>query len=328
MSLNTLDRLLATLDVQLHAFAVCDVARGVRLKFEAMDVVVIHYVLEGSGLIEVSGAAPMAIAAGAILIVPPGRAQALVSGREADRDVAAGENSALVVDGLVKFDAAEGRPGELRTICSTVTASYGGSFGLFDQLSGPVVEDATDIPAVSASFRLLADERNAPQLGTHALTGAIMKQCLVLVIRRHLARGSTVSPFFAHLSDTRLTRAVVRVLERPGAQLTLADLASEASMSRSAFSAAFGEAFGQTPMDFVQKARLHRAAQLLATTELPVKVIAASAGFQSRSHFSRAFSRAYGADPSAYRKHHERNPIALPANSGRSLIARLGSEEG
>ena len=320
MSLNTLDRLLATLDVQLHAFAVCDVAEGVRLAFDSMDVVVIHYVLDGEGWLEVEGNRPQRIAAGHILIVPPGRAQALVAGETASVDVPAGENSALVVDGLVKFDAADRQPGALRTICSTVTASYGDSFGLFDRLPAPIVEDATDIPAVSAGFRLLAEERNDAQLGTSALTGAVMKQCLVLVVRRHLARGSTASPFFAQLADARLARAVALVLERPGAPLTLAELAGAAGMSRSSFAAAFSETFGQTPMDFVQKARLHRAALLLASTGLPVKVIAATAGFASRSHFSRAFSRAYGADPSGYRRRHDRNPVDPPANAGRNWL--------
>jgi transcriptional regulator GlxA family with amidase domain len=170
---------------------------------------------------------------------------------------------------------------------------------------------------------MLADERAAPGIGTNALTGALMKQCLVLLVRRHLQRGNSSTPFFAALADARLTKAVSLVLQRPGARLTLAELAAAAGMSRTSFAKAFVEAFAQTPMDFVQKARLHRAAQLLAATELPIKVVAASLGFASRSHFSRAFRRAYGSDPSTYRKHHDRNIIELPANAGRSLIDKL-----
>jgi AraC-like DNA-binding protein len=326
VELSSLDRLLATLDVQLHGFAVCDVQTGSRLVFDAMNVVVIHYVLAGEGLLEVDGAAAARIAAGSILVVPANRAQALVAGEAASTDVPAADNCAAVVDGLLKFDAAGGEPGQLRTICATLTATYGGSFGLFDNLVRPIVDDATEIPAVRAAFQTLADERAAPDLGTHALTGAVMKQCLVLLVRRHLQRGSSSSPFFAALADARLAKAVSLVLQRPAARLTLADLAAEAGMSRTAFAKAFNDAFDQTPMDFVQKARLHRAAQLLAATELPVKVVAASLGFASRSHFSRAFSRAYGADPSTYRKRHDRNAIELPANAGRSWLSKMSEE--
>jgi AraC-like DNA-binding protein len=323
LELSSLDRLLATLDVQLHGFAVCEVRSGSRLKFEAMNVIVVHYVLAGEGLLQVEGAAAVSIAAGSILVVPADRGQALVAGQAADTDIPAADNCAAVVEGLLKFDAADGEIGELRTICATITATCGGTFGLFDGLAQPIVDDATDIPAVRAAFEMLAEERAKPDIGTHALTGSLMRQCLVLLVRRHLRRGSSSSPFFAALADARLAKAVALVLQRPAARLSLADLAAAAGMSRTAFSKAFADAFAQTPIEFVQKARLHRAAQLLAATELPVKVVAASLGFGSRSHFSRAFRRAYGADPSNYRKRHDRNIIELPANSGRSWVEKL-----
>jgi AraC-like DNA-binding protein len=68
---------------------------------------------------------------------------------------------------------------------------------------------------------------------------------------------------------------------------------------------------------------MHRAAQLLAATELRFKGHRASLGFASRSHFSRAFRRATAPTPRTYRKHQDRNTIELPANSGRSLIDKL-----
>ena len=72
-------------------------------------------------------------------------------------------------------------------------------------------------------------------------------------------------------------------------------------MSRSAFAREFSNTLSMSPMAFVAKTRLHHAAELLKSTKLPVKVIAASIGFASRSHFSRAFASAYGADPSRFR---------------------------
>lgn len=326
MTLNSLDRLLTTLDVQLHAFSACEVAVGSRLIFAPMNVVVVHNVLSGAGWLEVDGAEPLPVAGGSIMIVPPGRAQALVAGDNPTRDVAGEENCTMEVDGLIKFDAADGAEGDLRVLCATLSATCGGSFGLFDSLATPIVDDATDNPAVRHVFEALAGERASPGIGTHALIGALMKQCLILLIRRHLRRGSVATPFFASLSDPRLTAAVALVLEMPGARLSVGRLAAAAGMSRTAFSRAFAEAFGQTPMEFVQKTRLHRAAQLLAATPLPVKVIAGSLGFASRSHFSRAFRRAYVVDPTAYRKQHDRNAIETPSTAGRSWLDRLTEE--
>lgn len=328
MTHNALDRLLATLDVQLHAFAALEIAHGSRLMFEPMNVIVVHYVLSGHGILEVDRAPSVKIEEGSIAVIPSGRGQALVAGEEVLRDVRAVEHCSMQVDGLLEFDAAEGRKGDLRVICATVTASYSGSFGLFDSLAGPIAEDVADLAPMRRAFEILAEERSAPKVGTQALTAAVMKQCLIMLIRRHLQRGSLSSPYLASLADTRLASAIALILEKPGARLSLADLCVAAGMSRTAFRKAFVGAFGQSPMDFVQKIRLHRAAQLLAYTQLPVKVIAASTGFASRSHFSRAFRRAYHSDPTAYRKRHDRNEIALPANSGRPLLDRIRNSEG
>ena len=49
MPAEILDRLLITLAVRLHAFALCQITRGWRLVFDPMEAVTIHYVLAGSG---------------------------------------------------------------------------------------------------------------------------------------------------------------------------------------------------------------------------------------------------------------------------------------
>ncbi len=73
-------------------------------------------------------------------------------------------------------------------------------------------------------------------------------------------------------------------------------------MSRTSFVVRFQAAYGETPLDFVQRVRLRHAATLLRTTALPIKVIAAAVGFASRSHFSRAVHAAYGIEPRGYRR--------------------------
>ena len=302
MTQPALDQLLTTLDVNLHAFAVCEIAKGSRLKFDAMNVIVVHYVLAGEGTLEVRGQAPIRFGAGSILLVPANVDQSLVAGSNATRDVLAGEHCALLDDGLLQFDASEGGRSDLRVICSTITANYNGSFGLFDFLTSPITDDLTDAPAIRAAFELLITERAAPDFGTHALTEALMKQCLILLVRRHLKRGDGATQLFSVFKNPKLSAAVRDVLIRPAAPHGLSDLAQIAGMSRSAFAKAFADTFEQTPMDFVLHTRLPNAARLLRISDLPIKTIAASTGFASRSHFSRAFKAAYNVDPTAYRK--------------------------
>ena len=322
----TLDRLLTTLDVALHSFAVCNVDADARLLFEPMNMVMIHYVLRGDGMLETPGHPPIRFGSGHMLIVPAGCGQALAGRLPIRRNFRAAEHCAMLVDGLVKFDASEDGGSEIMTICSTLSATYGGSFGLFDHMPGPIVRDLTALTAVRQAFDLLLAERARPDIGTHALTEALMKQCLVLFVRAELSLGADGTSLFESLRDPRLAAAVREVLREPAAPRTVHDLASIAGMSRSAFAAAFSEAFGQSPMDFVQKVRLHMAAKLLAATDLPVKAVAASMGFRSRSHFSRAFRAAYGTDPSAYRKAHRIAGEDAPEQSGRSWFERATSD--
>lgn len=130
-----------------------------------------------------------------------------------------------------------------------------------------------------------------------------MKQCLIILLRQHLlAEDTGTSPVLTALREPRLARAVLAILEQPGAPYTVESLAALAAMSRTSFSERFSEVFGQAPMDFVQRVRLRIAARLLSSTDLPVKVIAGSVGYASRSSFSRAFEAIYGAAPTDFRR--------------------------
>ena len=312
---NVLERLLTTLDVGLEAFAVCEVDRGFRLVFEPMDAVVIHYVLVGNGVLQVGNRAPVPFAPHSIMIVPPGRGQSLSPSAGRLREVEAGNNCAMLADGLVKFDAHEGA-GDLLTICGTITATYSGAFGVFDALQEPLVEEFSSHKTFRLAFHTMLEELTSPGLGTRALSEALMKQCLVLLLRQHLANSGITSPLFAALQDQRLARAIAAVLERPFQAHTVASLAGVAGMSRSVFAERFSQMYGQGPIDFVQRTRMRHAAHLLSATDLPVKVVAASVGYGSRSHFSRTFRVAYGVDPKTYRTAQRRRQGNVPSPRG------------
>ena len=310
MLAKTLDRLLTTLDVDLHAFALCEVQGGHRLVFDPMEAVVVHYVLAGEGTVRLASGAGAALRPDRLVIVPPGLGQALEAPGSADapgggapplRDVPADERcAALEAGGMVRFVVGDA-PAKLVVACGTISASYGAGFGLFDALAAPLPADAAELEGAAPAFRLLLAELSSPRVGTRALTGALMTQCLVLLLRRELARD-VGSPLFAAMREPRLLRAVLGVLDQPAAPHSLASMAALAGMSRSSFAERFPQVYGESPLGFVQRVRLRHAAALLATTDLPVKVVAGSVGHASRSHFSRSFRAAYGVDPRAYRQ--------------------------
>ncbi len=301
MAATLLDRLLTTLAGQLHAFSVCEIEDGWRLAFPPFDAVIIHCVLKGTGGLRVGNGPWRPFAAPSIIVVPPRRSHALGEAGTVARESRGEEHCSLLGDGLVAFTAGDGSRDTLLA-CGTIVTPRGGTLGLFDLLGDAVVEDLSSSGAHQQVFDLMLAEVASPSLGMQAMTEALMRQCLILLLRRHLPRDDSIgSPLFAALQHPRLAHAVVAVLENPAAPHSVESPASLAGMSRASFAEHFSQAFQQGPIDFVQKARLGIAARLLATTNLPVKVIASSVGYASRSYFSRAFRAAYGADPSTFR---------------------------
>lgn len=86
------------------------------------------------------------------------------------------------------------------------------------------------------------------------------------------------------------------------AGLALDDLAGLVGMSKFHFSRLFSRAAGMSPMRFVRRCRVDYAAMLIQTTPLPLKAVAAQAGFANEYHLSRVFHQTTGVSPGAYRR--------------------------
>lgn len=299
MSADILDRLLTTLAVHLHAFAVCEIESGWRLLMDPMDALTVHYILAGAGTVRTERSPDEAFEPNSVIIVPAGQKQSLGAFAPIGES-AAGDSCSMLADGLVRFTAGNGRGG-VTCVCGSITASFAGALGLFDHLDRPIVVATGPDDPLRQFFELMLTELARPGFGTRALTESLMKLCLVTLLRRDLASTGAESPLLFALQDRRLTAALTAIVENPAAPHSVESLADIAGMSRSSFAERFAAAFGRTPIDFLQAVRLRHAAHLLRTTDLPVKVITGAVGYASRSHFSRAFSTLYQMDPTTFR---------------------------
>ncbi len=300
MAADTLDRLLKALAVQLHAFSICEIQRGWSLAFPAFEMVTVHYVLEGSGALRVGNGQWLPFAPRSVLIVPARQSHVVGEAGSTALATRAEDHCSMLADGLVTFTSGDGSR-DILLLCGTIPAFYGSALGFFDLLREPMIEDVSASAASSHVFELMLAEVTSPSLGTQAMTEMLMKQCMIMILRRSLPRNDAASPLFAALHRPQLARAVLHIIEDPAAPHSVESLASFAGMSRTSFAGHFAQAFQQGPIDFVQKARLCVAERLLTTTDLPIKVIATSVGYASRSYFSRSFRAAYGIDPKSFR---------------------------
>lgn len=93
-------------------------------------------------------------------------------------------------------------------------------------------------------------------------------------------------------------QALHQHLHRP---FSVAGLARQAGCSPSHFAARFKAATGQSPIDFLLRLRMERAAWLLRNGDQPVETIARQVGYEDPAYFSRRFTRHHGCPPRAYR---------------------------
>jgi len=100
----------------------------------------------------------------------------------------------------------------------------------------------------------------------------------------------------------RLYRARDFLYSCYGEPLSVADAAQIAAMSPFHFQRMFKNAFGISPMQFLQRRRLQIARDLLVATEDDVTSICLSVGFESLGSFSALFKRAFGVPPSGIRR--------------------------
>ncbi|MCX4239132.1 helix-turn-helix transcriptional regulator [Paraliomyxa miuraensis] len=295
-----LDRLLASLRVEVAPFAVCDVRRGWRLVVPPDGHVSLHFVVQGEGRLREPDGREYPLPRGAVFVAPPGRALRVEPMGEAADELVAAADCSLPEHGWRRLVAGSGESALLMA-CGAIRVTYGGGVGLFDGLREPLVVEFEDDARVRVVFEGLLAEQADPAPGSQTMMRALMTQGLVAVLRRLCDSGTCSLPWMQALGDDRLVRALDAMLDAPERPHTLESVARIAGMSRSAFSERFSTTFGRTAMDLLREVRLDRGAELLRTTDLGVQEVADRVGLSSRSYFSKAFRTRFGTDPASYR---------------------------
>lgn len=138
-------------------------------------------------------------------------------------------------------------------------------------------------------FRQLMDEVRNPNLYTGLHTTSLLFTLLTeICIRTH-----TSEPEYHELD---------RALE--GAPANVDEMAAATHLSKCHFVRKFHKITGTTPWRLVIQRRISEAKELLCTTELTIKEIAAQLEMKDPNYFSRLFRRETGVSATEYRKRH------------------------
>jgi len=151
-------------------------------------------------------------------------------------------------------------------------------------------------------LRFITLETENAQPGADVIVDKLSEILFIHVVRAFIKQGGVRTGFLAALSDDRLGRAIRSVHDNPAARWSVASLAHEAGMSRSAFANHFQNVAGMTPMQYVTEWRMQTAFELLSAKRLSVAEVAELSGYQTEASFRKAFKKHVGTGPGAIRR--------------------------
>lgn len=154
-------------------------------------------------------------------------------------------------------------------------------------------------PRLSTLVQLVGEESRADRPAREIVMARLLEVLLIEAFRSSASTAASAGLVRA-LADTKLSLALRRMHERPSDAWTVAELAREAGMSRSAFFARFSRAVGIAPMEYLLAWRMALARQMLRQRELAISEIAERVGYSSVSTFGVAFTRHVGVPPGRY----------------------------
>ena len=120
-----------------------------------------------------------------------------------------------------------------------------------------------------------------------------------LLTRSSLNTGKTTD---SRLRDFYIKEAIAYIEGNSQRDITIEEISDALGLNRSYFGKIFREATGKSPQRFLMNYRMIKAAELLVSTNLAVKEIGTSVGYENQLHFSRAFKAVYGVSPREWRR--------------------------
>lgn len=251
-------------------------------------------VLEGRCRVSVDGQSPMILQGGDFVLVPAMRELVNESLDAPPDDVTS--TPIEVSEGCFRAGRQDG-PADLRMRIGY--CSFGSADAALLVPLLPQMVLARGEPGLAMLVQLVGEETRARRPAREFVLERLLEVLLIEALR--CSAEATAAPGLVRgLADDRLASALRALHARPEHSWTVAELAAEAALSRSAFFARFNRIVGLPPMEYLLAWRMALARNLLDGRELGIEQVAARVGYGSASTFSVAFARHAGVPPARY----------------------------
>lgn len=264
-----------------------------------------HIVVRGSCWLEIGDTEPALLQSGDMALTPHGNRHQLVSRSgihgaklfDLPREEIGDRYEVLRQDGS----------GALTTlICGAVRFDHPAARHLIDMLPEVITVEAaasTQWDWIQSTLRFIAEEARMMRPGGETMITRLADILVIQGIRDWIEHYPEAQEgWLGALRDPQIGQAIRLIHHDPAQPWTVEDLAGEAAMSRSAFSARFTSLVGEPPMRYVTRWRMYLALTMLRDEGPTLHEIAIKLGYQSEAAFSRAFKRLMGVSPGATRQ--------------------------
>jgi AraC-like DNA-binding protein len=264
-----------------------------------------HVVIAGSFRLETPGAEPAIVERGDLVLIPKGEGHALLSDAgvpapsilEIDREAISERYEVIRMGG-------DGPPTTL--ICGAVRFDHPAARSLIDVLPPVIHMEAAGTPQmdrIQATLSLMAAEARELRPGGEAVITRLGDIVVIQAIRAWIESDPAArTGWLGALQDPQIGPAITAIHRDPSREWTVAELAKEPAMSRSAFSARFTEVVGEPVMAYVTRWRMQVAYEALSTEGATVAELTERLGYRSEAALARAFKRVIGKPPGAVKR--------------------------
>ncbi|MGH3012805.1 MAG: AraC family transcriptional regulator [Gaiellaceae bacterium] len=191
-------------------------------------------------------------------------------------------------------------------ICGAVRFAHPAAGNLIEILPSTIRIEAASSPRLEwmqSMLRLMASEAAELRPGGEAVITRLGDILVIQAIRAWIESDPAARRgWLGALQDPQIGRAISHIHRDPDRHWTVASLAHQVAMSRSAFAARFTELVGEPVMSYVARWRMQIAVAALEDEGATNAQLADRLGYRSEAAFSRAFKRIIGVSPGAIRR--------------------------
>lgn len=259
--------------------------------------VAFHLMRKGGAWLRRAGAPDLRLDEGDLVVVADGQEHDVVDRQDGNTEPVA--RFAQRVFDLSVRDA------ETIIFCGTLTADMARrqtgirAIPPFIHLTG---KEIADDAGISDLVELLSAELESTGQGNDTLVESLATGLMIYVLRRAAQQAAHSPGWLVAMSDPRLAPVLQAIHAAPAQAWTVEGMASEAGLSRAAFSRRFTDRVGEPPLGYLTAWRMTLAGRHLRQTKQSITRVAEEVGYQSDAAFSRAFKRHHGISPAFFRQ--------------------------